>query len=68
MTVDTPAQDAARNGPLFIVINAASGSHSTGDVKAALTGVFTESGRDFEFLEVAEPAHLQAQADRAVAR
>lgn len=67
MTVDTPAQDAARNGPLFIVINAASGHHAAGDVKAALTGVFTESGRDFEFLEVAEPAQLRAQASRAVA-
>ena len=67
MTVDTLAQDAARCGPLFIVINAASGRHEEGDVKAALTSVFTESGREFEFLEVAEPAHLPAQANRAVA-
>ena len=67
MTVDTLAQDAARLGPLFIVINAASGHHEEGDVKAALTGVFTESGRDFEFLEVADPAQLLAQASRAVA-
>lgn len=67
MTIDTLAQDAARNGPLFIVINAASGNHGAGDVRAALTSVFSESGREFEFLEVAKPAQLQAQASRAVA-
>ena len=67
MTIDTLAQDAARNGPLFIVINAASGSHGEGDVRAALTSVFSESGREFEFLEVTKPAQLQAQASRAVA-
>lgn len=68
MTVDIHAQDAVRNGPLFIVINAASGHHQDGDVKAALTGVFAKSGREFEFLEVTEPAQLQAQASRAVAQ
>lgn len=67
MVIDSLAQDAARNGPLFIVINAASGSHGAGDVQAALTSVFSESGREFEFLEVAKPAQLQAQASRAVA-
>lgn len=46
------SQQAAQSGPLFIVINAASGSKDASDEQRIFSDVFTTAGRRFEFLEV----------------
>ena len=66
MAVDMSVQDAARRGPLFVVINAASGHNETSDEQALMARVFRQAGREFEFLEIADPTQIQAVASRAV--
>jgi diacylglycerol kinase family enzyme len=59
--------EAARNGPLFIVINSGSGAKNTDDEQAVMRSVFERGGREFEFLTVNSPAQLGAVCARAVA-
>jgi diacylglycerol kinase family enzyme len=65
--VDAPAQDAARRGPLFVVLNAGSGHHEGNTNQQVMTQVFSQAGRAFEFLKISETAHISEMADRAVA-
>ncbi|MDI1239011.1 MAG: diacylglycerol kinase family protein [Polaromonas sp.] len=66
MNVHFLAQDAARRGPLLIVINAGSGRHNTDDEQAVMARVFTQAGREFEFFPVDEPDQIDEVARRAV--
>jgi diacylglycerol kinase family enzyme len=66
MNVHFLAQDAARRGPLLIVINAGSGHHNSDDEQAVMARVFTQAGREFEFLSVDTPAQIDEVARRAV--
>jgi len=58
---------AARHGPLFVVINAASGRHDTQEQQRAIAEVFEQAGRPFEFLLIEDPSRIQDVARRAVA-
>ncbi|MDI1272507.1 diacylglycerol kinase family protein [Polaromonas sp.] len=66
MNVHFLAQDAARRGPLLIVINGGSGRHNTDDEQAVMARVFTQAGREFEFFPIDEPAQIDEVARRAV--
>jgi diacylglycerol kinase family enzyme len=66
MNVHFLAQDAARRGPLLIVINAGSGHHNSHDEQAVMAGVFTQAGRAFEFLPIDDPQQIGEVARRAV--
>lgn len=66
MNVHFLAQDAARRGPLLIVINAGSGHHNSDDEQAVMARVFTQAGREFEFLAVDTPDQIDEVARRAV--
>lgn len=63
---DALAEDAARRGPLFVVFNADSGRHNTEDEQQVMARVFREAGREFEFLQVGDPAQISATARHAV--
>jgi diacylglycerol kinase family enzyme len=66
MTISASAQDAARRGPLFVVLNAGSGRNDTDTEREVMARIFTQAGREFEFLQIDAPAHIQRQARRAV--
>lgn len=66
MNVHFLAQDAARRGPLLIVINAGSGHHNSDDEQAVMARVFTQAGREFEFLPIDTPDPIDEVARRAV--
>ena len=64
---DVLVQDAARRGPLFVVLNAGSGSHQ-GDVEQqVMAQIFSQAGREFEFLQIHDTAQISQIAQRAVA-
>ena len=67
-TVPDTAQQAARNGPLFIVLNAASGHKDTDEQRRVLTEVFNSAGRAFEFLQFDNPASIVMVSSKAVAQ
>ena len=67
MDVPESAQQAARSGPLFIVMNAASGHKDSGDEQQIISDVFSAAGRKFEFLEIDKPASIGAVCAKAVA-
>jgi diacylglycerol kinase family enzyme len=66
MNSHVSAQDAAHHGPLFVVINAGSGRHDAAAEQALMASVFTEAGREFEFLQIEEPGQIHTLARRAV--
>ncbi|MBC7608339.1 MAG: diacylglycerol kinase [Polaromonas sp.] len=67
MTFYSPdADDAAHNGPLFVVLNAASGSSDADQEQAVMARIFSEAGREVEFLRIADPANIGQVALRAV--
>ncbi|MEH3086748.1 MAG: diacylglycerol kinase family protein [Xylophilus ampelinus] len=59
---------AARQGPLFIVLNSGSGSRDAEETESVLSRVFSAAGRPHEFLEVRDPADIASVARRAVAQ
>ncbi|WP_293605507.1 diacylglycerol/lipid kinase family protein, partial [Polaromonas sp. UBA4122] len=63
---DAPAEDAARGGPLFVVLNAGSGHHNADDEQQVMARVFKEARREFEFLQIGDPSQIKAVALRAV--
>ncbi len=67
MDVPESAQQAARSGPLFIVMNAASGHKDSGNEQQIISDVFSAAGRKFEFLEIDKPASIGAVCAKAVA-
>jgi diacylglycerol kinase family enzyme len=66
-SIDELAQDAARRGPLFVVLNAGSGRHQGNTEQHLMERVFSQAGREFEFLEITDTAHIDEIANRAVA-
>ena len=62
------AQEAARRGPLFIVMNAGSGRHDADETRQIIAGVLDAAGREHEFLLVKQAAEIQDIAQAAVAR
>ncbi|MES2941894.1 MAG: diacylglycerol kinase family protein [Pseudomonadota bacterium] len=60
------ADDAAHNGPLFVVLNAGSGSSDADQEQAVMARVFSEGGREVEFLQITNPADISKIAAHAV--
>lgn len=60
------AEEAARSGPLFVVLNSSSGRNNSDDEQAVMARVFKDAGRDFEFLKITEPSQISLVARRAV--
>ncbi|MDP3414122.1 MAG: diacylglycerol kinase family protein, partial [Polaromonas sp.] len=60
------AENAARRGPFFVVLNAGSGRHNSAEQQALIARTFAEGGCEFEFLLVDDPARIVEVARRAV--
>ncbi|MDB5745081.1 MAG: diacylglycerol kinase, catalytic region [Polaromonas sp.] len=60
------ASEAARHGPLFIVINVGSGHRDTEEEKQTMGRVFAESGRAHQFLQFDGSEPIEVLARRAV--
>ena len=67
ITMSNSIHQAARCGPFFIVMNAASGHNDASDEQRVVASVLTAAGREFEFLEIDKPASIAAVCARAVA-
>ncbi|WP_029891414.1 diacylglycerol/lipid kinase family protein [Polycyclovorans algicola] len=67
-SVSSAAQQAARSGPLFVVLNGGSGRGGADERVEVLSRVFEAAGRTFEFLPVSSPDHISAVATKAVRR
>ena len=65
--VPATAERAAKNGPLFIVLNTASGHKDSGQERQVLADVFNTAGRTFEFLQFDNPASIASVSAKAVA-
>ena len=65
--VPATAERAAKNGPLFIVLNTASGHKDSGQERQILADVFNTAGRTFEFLQFDNPASIAIVSAKAVA-
>ncbi len=65
--IPASAQRAARNGPLFIVLNSASGHKDSNEEREVLAEVFNGAGRAFEFLQFDNPAEISSVCGKAVA-
>ena len=66
-SIPESAQAAAQNGPLFIVLNAASGHKDTDEEREVLADVFNRASRAFEFLQFDNPASIVSVSAQAVA-
>lgn len=64
---DASAQNAARSGPFFVVINAGSGHHNVDDEQQVMARVFRQAGRTFEFFPIGKTEPISVVARRAVA-
>ena len=64
--VPASAQRAAQNGPLFVVLNSASGHKDSDAERQVLTDIFTGAGRTCEFLQFDNPADIANVSARAV--
>ena len=67
IAVPDSIEQAARRGPFFIVMNAASGHNDSGDERRVVADVLAAAGRQFEFLEIDQPASIAAVCAKAVA-
>ena len=65
--IQATAQRAAKNGPLFVVLNSASGSNDSNAERQVLADVFNNAGRAFEFLQFDNPANIASVSAKAVA-
>ena len=66
-TLPDTARQAARDGPLYVVLNAASGHKDTNEERQVLAEVFESAGRAFEFLQFDDPSSIATVSARAVA-
>ena len=60
------AEIAARTGPLFVVMNAASGHNDADEERQIMADVFDKAGRKFEFLKIGNPSQIKEVCERAV--
>ena len=65
--VPATAERAAKNGPLFVVLNSASGHKNSDEERQVLAEVFNSAGRAFEFLQFDNPANIGSVSAKAVA-
>ena len=61
------ALKSAKSGPLFVVLNSASGSKNSNAEREVLADVFNSAGRAFEFLQFDNPKEIIEVSARAVA-
>ena len=64
--IPVTAQRAAKSGPLFIVLNSASGHKNSDEERQVLADVFNSASRAFEFLQFDNPADIASVSARAV--
>lgn len=64
--IPATAERAAKNGPLFVVLNSASGHKDSDEERQVLADVFNSAGRPFEFLQFDNPADIASVSARAV--
>lgn len=71
--LDNPTPTADRHhampphsGPLYVVLNAGSGSHNGDDDQQTMARVFEDAGRQVEFLPIENPSQFAQLAQRAV--
>ncbi len=64
--IPASAEDAARRGPFFVVLNAGSGRHNGDEQQALIARTLEQGGREFEFLLIDDPARISEVARRAV--
>ena len=64
--VPATAERAAKNGPLFVVLNSASGHKNSDEERQVLADVFSNAGRAFEFLQFDNPANISSVSAKAV--
>ena len=62
----TIAEAAARNGPLFVVLNAGSGKNDANEEQRVMREVFEQAGRRVEFLAISDASPITQLAARAV--
>ena len=60
------AETAARSGPLFVVLNAGSGSHDADEAQGVMRKVFEEAGRKVEFFPISSQTPIAQRAAQAV--
>ncbi len=60
------AEIAARTGPFFIVMNAASGHNDADEERQTMADVFENAGRKFEFFKIENPSQIKEVCERAV--
>ena len=65
-SIPESAQSAAKNGPLFVVLNSASGHKDSDAERQVLADVFNSAGRAFEFLQFDNPADIASVSALAV--
>ena len=65
-TADRHHANPPHSGPLYVVLNAGSGSHSGDDDQQTMARVFQDAGREVEFLRIENPAQIAQLAQRAV--
>lgn len=66
--VTDSAQQAAQSGPLFIVMNAASGAKDADEERRIISDVLNAAGRPFEFFNIEKPVKITEVCAQAVAR
>ena len=66
LSADPSTSKVAGAGPLFIVINAGSGSHGSEDVRQVLGTVFSEAGREHRFLLIEQATAIADTAREAL--
>ena len=66
-SIPPSAHQAAASGPLFIVLNSASGHKDSNAEREVLAEVFNSAGRAFEFLQFDNPAEIASVSAKAVA-
>ena len=65
-SISESALAAARHGPLFVVLNSASGHKDSNEERQVLADVFNSAGRAFEFLQFDNPASIASVSAKAV--
>jgi diacylglycerol kinase family enzyme len=66
-SIPESAHTAAKNGPLFVVLNSASGHKDSNAEREVLADVFNSASRDFEFLQFDNPSNIANVSAKAVA-
>ncbi|MDO9405878.1 MAG: diacylglycerol kinase family protein [Polaromonas sp.] len=66
--ITASAHHAARQGPLFVVLNAGSGHRDAGEEQQRMASVFEAAGRSHAFFQITHPGEIGSVARQAVVR